>query len=711
MRLASVSLCVCLCLASEVAAQADPFEPVAPLVRQREDARALAALGRLPRPVREGPRGRYLRGRLLERLGRWADAAEAFPVGEASAGLPESVRRDATRRRAIALARAGRCLDAIALFETLGDEPLAQARAAECRLAAGREDAVEALRGVVRRRAPVVDLFAARFELAEALARTGEAAEAREVLTELVIDRVEHPEAGRAWAALEALTEGEVALSFDQRMRRADRLMEVRRYDAALTELDAAGRPQARADLRRFLHLRGMSLYQTRRRYEEAAEVLGESARLGGADAADDEFHAARALSRADRDREAVAAYRRFARRHRAHRRAAEASYLAAWLSLRHGFPGGERQMSRFVRSAFADRAPRLARDARWQLALRAFERGQHRRAAELFQRYAETDAQPLVRGRGLYWVGRAHHARGDERAAIAAYREALYVEPLHWYAMLARQRLVELGQNAPPPFPEPPAETDEADAAVTWPEDVALYAALGLREDAREALRGRERALREAGGLRALVAAYQRLGEPSRLVRLVGGPSTTRRRQRPGPSDRWRWDAAYPRPWPGAVGAASRAAGLSPAHLYAIMRQESGYDPDAVSYADAIGLMQLIPPTAERLAEGLGLELEREMLFDPAVNVRLGAAYVGALVERFGLPLAFAAFNAGEHRVDEWLEEQGRTELDLFVERMPYQQTRNYVRRVTTHYAHYLYLDDPDSGWPLTLPSHVGDE
>ena len=77
MRLASVSLCVCLCLASEVAAQADPFEPVAPLVRQREDARALAALGRLPRPVREGPRGRYLRGRLLERLGRWAAAAEA----------------------------------------------------------------------------------------------------------------------------------------------------------------------------------------------------------------------------------------------------------------------------------------------------------------------------------------------------------------------------------------------------------------------------------------------------------------------------------------------------------------------------------------------------------------------------------------------------------------------------------------------------------
>jgi len=694
--------------APPVRAQDDPFEAIAPLVRRRADAEALRALVRSPGPVRDGSRGRYLRGRLLERLGRWAEAAEAFPVDEAAAGLPDTVRADAARRRAIALARAGRCEAAAALLEDLGDDPLIQARAAECRLASGDEGAVEALRRVVARAAPAVDLFAARFELAEALARAGEREEARRVLLELSLDRVEHPEAPRAWAALEALTDGEVALTFDQRLRRAERLMEVRRYPEALTELEAAGRPPGRAELRRFLHARGMALYQTRRRYPEAAEVLAESAGLGGAHAADDAFHAARALSRADRDREAIRAYRRFARRYRSHQRAAEATYLAAWLELRHGLAGGERQMSRFVRGPLADRAPRLARDGRWQLALRAFERGRHRRAAELFQRYADSDAQPLVRGRGLYWVGRAHHARGDHRAAIAAYREALYVEPLHWYGMLARQRLMELGEDSPPPFPEPPEDGAEDAPPLALPEDAQLYAALGLREDARDALRSRERELRRADGLRAVVEAYQRLGEPSRLVRLAGGPSTTRRRAQPGPADRWRWDAAYPQPWRREVQSAARAAGLSPAHLYAVMRQESGYDPDAVSYADAIGLMQLIPPTAARLAEDMGLELEREMLFDPAVNVRLGAAYVGALVRRFGVPLAFAAFNAGEHRVAEWLEEQGRTELDLFVERIPFQQTRNYVRRVTTHFAHYLYLRDPAGGWPLTLPSHV---
>jgi soluble lytic murein transglycosylase len=117
---------------------------------------------------------------------------------------------------------------------------------------------------------------------------------------------------------------------------------------------------------------------------------------------------------------------------------------------------------------------------------------------------------------------------------------------------------------------------------------------------------------------------------------------------------------------------------------------------------------MQLLPETALRMAARIGLDLRREMLFDPEINIRVGAAYVGGLASRFGVPLAFAAFNAGGHRVDAWLQESGRTELDLFVEHIPFEQTRNYVRRVTSHLAHYLYLEHPEQGWPLTLPTYV---
>ncbi len=117
---------------------------------------------------------------------------------------------------------------------------------------------------------------------------------------------------------------------------------------------------------------------------------------------------------------------------------------------------------------------------------------------------------------------------------------------------------------------------------------------------------------------------------------------------------------------------------------------------------------MQLIPPTAERVARAAGVELSRDMLFDPAVNIRLGATYVGGLARRFGVPLCFAAFNGGGHNVEAWLQARGETELDLFVERIPFTQTRNYIRRVTSHLAHYLYLEDPSRGWPLELPRTV---
>lgn len=691
-------------------AQSDPLEPIAALVRRHADDQALAAIARLPETVRRTARTQYLIGRLEERRGRFAEAARAFPHGEAARSLPESVRADSTRRRAVALARSGRCSEARPLLLGMRG-PLAQARAAECALAIGELDsAIRELREVVGRGHRDVDLFAARLQLAEALSRAGERDAAIEVLTELVVDRPEHPEAALAVQALEALSGVPIALTREQRMRRAERFRSQRRYDEALAELDQAGRPSDRAELRRWLHLRGMTLFEARRRYAEAAEVLRESASLGGAHAQDDEFHAARALSRADRDRDAVVLYRRFARAHPQHRRAAEALYLAAWLELRHGMRGGERRMRQFVGSAHARRAPRLAREGLWLLALHAFEKGQHRRAIQLFEQYAESDPQTLVRARGLYWLGRAHQAARDRRRAIAAYRRALHVEPLHWYALLARQRLLDLGVDPGSPFPEPPSGASAPPPPATeLPEEVTFYAALGLRQDALAALRAQERALRNQGGLRVLVEAYRTLDEPSRLRRLAWSTELVRSRRAPGAADHWRWEAAYPRPWTESVRTAATVVGLTPALLYSVMWQESGFDPDAVSYADAIGLMQLIPPTAERVATQLGFELRREMLFDPATNIRLGAAYIGGLVERLGVPLCFAGFNAGGHRVAAWLEQRGETELDLFVEHIPFEQTRNYVRRVTTHLAHYLYLEEGSGAWPaLELPRTV---
>jgi soluble lytic murein transglycosylase len=680
----------------------DDLTRVAAHVRAGEDDAAIAALSAMT-----SPRARYLRGRLLERNGRLAEAAAVYPIGPDAAPLPDEIERDAASRRAIALARSGECAAARAALAPRASEAMTEARIAECLLAEGNHDAaIGALRRVMRRGARDVDQFAVRLALAEALARDGQRDDAGDVLLDLAVERPEHPEASVALSALETLR-GPVTFTFEQRMRRAEQLHDARRYMDAIAELDAAGRPRRRPELRRWVHLYGMSLYDARRRYEDAAALLSESAELRGPHAVDDEFTAARALSRANRDSEAVIGYRRFAEAHADHAKAAEAMYLAAWLEIRHEVRGAERRMQQFARSALARRAPGFQREAHWHLALRAFTTGRHTQAARLFTRYAESSNETLVRGRGLYWSGRAYQEAGDRTRALAAYREVLHLEPLHWYALLSRQRIVELGEEPGAPFPDPPLPARPPVIAPALPELARFYADLGLDRDARAVLAANEQPLRS--NLDGLIAVYAELGDASRTRRLAANARLLRSRAQPGPADRFLWDAAYPRPWPDRVRASAAAFHLAPAHLYAIMWQESGFDPDAVSYADAIGLMQLLPATAERVASEAGTTVSRDMLFDPGTNIRLGAAYVGRLAERFGIPLAFAAFNGGGNRVQEWLEARGETDLDLFVELIPFEQTRNYTRRVTTHLAHYLYLEDPARGWPpIDLPARV---
>jgi soluble lytic murein transglycosylase len=139
---------------------------------------------------------------------------------------------------------------------------------------------------------------------------------------------------------------------------------------------------------------------------------------------------------------------------------------------------------------------------------------------------------------------------------------------------------------------------------------------------------------------------------------------------------------------------------------VYATMRQESGFRPDAVSRAGAVGLMQVMPELAAKLA---GKPVTPQMLRMPEVNIPLGLQEMAALAQEFEdvYPLSIAAYNAGKSRVRRWLKESRKMELDRFVEHIPFEETRNYVRRVMTHYARYSYLDDPGSGW-LMLPRFV---
>ncbi len=149
-----------------------------------------------------------------------------------------------------------------------------------------------------------------------------------------------------------------------------------------------------------------------------------------------------------------------------------------------------------------------------------------------------------------------------------------------------------------------------------------------------------------------------------------------------------------HPRPYEAAVVAAAARHGMDPNLLYAVMRVESIYNPRIVSYAGAIGLLQIMPRTGRLIAHNMGNDLFTvDDLLDPATNIEMAAWYLSSLIERFQgrLPLAIAAYNGGPHNVRRWIADHGSAmPIDALCEEIPFEQTHRYVRRVLGHYAAY---------------------
>ncbi|MBF0328676.1 MAG: transglycosylase SLT domain-containing protein [Nitrospirae bacterium] len=141
------------------------------------------------------------------------------------------------------------------------------------------------------------------------------------------------------------------------------------------------------------------------------------------------------------------------------------------------------------------------------------------------------------------------------------------------------------------------------------------------------------------------------------------------------------------------------RANEIDPLLVLSVMREESRYDNEARSIAGALGLLQLMPQTAQRVGKGLKVSLKHNNdLYNPKTNIAIGSRYLKSVIQRFGsLPAAIAAYNAGEEAVSGWLKKGSYNGIDEFIEDIPYDETRNYVKRVLTTYFEYMRLRDTD--------------
>ena len=321
---------------------------------------------------------------------------------------------------------------------------------------------------------------------------------------------------------------------------------------------------------------------------------------------------------------------------------------------------------------------------ARFRLAAQATQEGLLDSAAALYQ--AEVAAAAPQRTAARFWLGKLALSRGDTADAEAAWVALAHEDSIGYYGLRARREvaLPPLRLAAPPPPPPPPA-------VAAWLGRLDTLELAGLDSAAETEVRmmlGRSPqqdvdallAWSEGLAVRGFGPAAVRLGWQAALK---------------APADPRVLRAIFPWPNRQAVEAEAAEFGVDPLLFVAIVRQESVFDAEALSPAGARGLAQLTPGTAALTARGLDVTFYPDWITVPDLNLHLGPAHLDELLRRFGgrVDAAVAAYNAGVAPVRRWLARAGTADPDEFVELIPYQETRGYVRAVLRNREVYRAL------------------
>jgi len=344
-----------------------------------------------------------------------------------------------------------------------------------------------------------------------------------------------------------------------------------------------------------------------------------------------------------------------------------------------------------------------MADESRWLLAWSAWTSGDRALAARRCREgRAAAGADADYGSRFAYWEARVLQATRRRKEAESAYASCVRSYPMTYYAVLAANRLAALrkttpeaaakaasaGATLPGPFftPSSPAALDQGPSGrILW------LAGTGLMDLAREEAAAADTD-RDAGWLAAMMLDHA--GQFTRSHRAAATLLKASGGFWPDGRTAGYYRLAWPRPYRDIVDRAARESGVEPFLIWAVMRQESAFVAGVESHANAIGLMQLILPTAKAMAKALRMEVSPEALRRPEINVRLGAAYLSRLLKTLRWPLvAIPGYNAGGGAMSRKLSEMPKAPLDELVESIGASETRDYARRVFENWAVYRWL------------------
>jgi len=664
--------------------------------------------------------GFLLLGRAEEAGGNFPRAADAYRRYAASADGPE--RGVALARLGSVLLRAGNTTEAARAFERAAAEPgevadwyralaaeaglvgassvaaagasaparARQARAEARALAHGGDVAAAAARLDAEARAVAADdpTTAAELDVARAtiLQPTGRASEAREALRRAAADeRVESAARVSAAAALGRVVDGRTA---DEELARAAAYEAAGKHGLAAKALRAALRAGAPDDAGARLRL-GRLLFDAGDLGPARVALTEAAAGLDPERASEAELMAARALLRSGPRAAGIAALKRVAERF-----PGTAASAGAWFHLGKVSSTAELAISNYRRAASVRVGP-AARDALYRAGERALKNRDPASSAAYWEEYAASYPTSQETARAAYSAAVYHDDAGRDDRAAGLYRAAMAADPVSYYAVRAADRLGAdvLAAALRDPRPWEGLASDPAEAAVALRRLDALERA-GLEGPWKEELEGQARRLERrqtallmlAEGVRDRNHTVEGIRIGRRLLEQRGG----------------QWDArllrvVFPFPFRELAVEEAKRARVDPFLLAGLIRQESSWDAEARSRVGATGLGQIMPATGKILARSAGVgEFRTGHLTVPEINLRMSATFLRDQLRHYdgARDLSLAAYNAGARPVDRWRRELGyRRDSEAFRERIPYAETREYVKVVLRNAEVYRRL------------------
>ncbi len=701
-----------------------PDAPEAPearlmLARHYAALRRWASVANVVQPLAETatprPQALFWRGRAQEEAGQWADALASYtPVASATTPLqPYALLRMAALHQQLGdQDAAARAYEQAASFDmTAGERAGALEKAIAIRRAQSQSTAALALYdqilGFARSPAYRARILAETAALADELGDTERAAALRQELVE------QHPQRSEALAALDALIAATRPVS---PTIAAQVYTTAERYDDALPQFDRAiagttGEPAAELRRQRALVVRAQGDFAAAQAElaaiaaEWAGSVTGTQARLD----------AIQTQGQAGDTGGAIAGYQQFAADLPDSPLAAEALNRAAILLGRLGDTEGALAQQLALGQTFP--ATPQGREALDAVGWARFNAGDLAAAREAWDTLAANNAG-AVAARASFWAARTLPASSPEWTSRL--QATLAAAPVSYYAERAGELLQRPPAEGVLPLgaPIPAAQWRAAEGWIAGWSGAEIAAIDDTLPEALATTGSIQRAatLAEVGLQREAIGEWNDLrdrwaGDPARLYALARAahhyqtpyialkatedllalaPATA------GEAPVGLQHLLFPTPYAGAVVAEAQQRGLDPRALYALMRQESLFNPGATSWAGARGLAQVMPGTAAGIAIGLEMpEYNDADLYRPAVSIRFGAHYIAAQLRTMdgSLPGALAAYNGGPGNAQRWAGGTTVADPDLFVESIDYPETQGYVRLVYGFYGAYQRL------------------